>query len=267
MMKKLKFLVCVGALAVMSLLTGCVGKNISQGNVGVEYTFTKKIVQEELQPGWHWAVTSEIKEFNVRQNLVTMDNLKPKAADNLSLDDLDVSIYYEFAPNKVADFVTKYKGMTSEDGDGIYIPGSVMVENQARGVIYDAVSHYDSLNIHKNREALSSDVVKKLQAKLDAEAPGYFTIKQATIRALTTDKQLESSIVKAIEAQKEIETATQKVKVQQQLAAANKALSESLTPAFLQHEYNQALMACAQRDKCTLIVDGSRGGTMINLNK
>ncbi|MDT4822982.1 hypothetical protein FQZ97_562020 [compost metagenome] len=76
---------------------------------------------------------------------------------------------------------------------------------------------------------------------------------------------MEDSIRRSIQAQKEVETAKEQVKVKQQEAEAMTKIAQSLTPSYLQHEYNVALAECAKRASCTMIVGTSGATPIVNL--
>ncbi|UPU15707.1 SPFH domain band 7 family protein [Salmonella phage STP55] len=66
---------------------------------------------------------------------------------------------------------------------------------------------------------------------------------------------------------KRLDTARKNVEIRDQEARANQKLTTSLTPEYLQHEYNMVLQSCANSGKCTLIVDGSGSSKMLNVGK
>ena len=47
-------------------------------------------------------------EFSAKEIALDLNDLRPKAADNLSLQDLDVTVYYNAAPGAIADLMVKY---------------------------------------------------------------------------------------------------------------------------------------------------------------
>ncbi len=263
----MKKLFAIAILAIASLLTGCAGV-IETGNVGVRTSFGK-IDLDEVGEGFYTNPFSSVLEYTARETSVEVIDLQPRAKDNLTLKDLDVSVYYTMAPEKIADFSATHKMMSASlTGDGDMIrPGYILLENQARGVIYDSVSRFDSMTLHQNRQALEADIMKNLRAELEKSDPGYFKITRVVIRGIQTDPQVEDSIRKSVAKDKEFEAAEKDVQVKKKMAAANLQLAESLTPAFLQHEYIGAIAECAKRQGCTLIVGGGNSVPLINLPK
>lgn len=263
-MQKLKFLCIIGGLVLSSLLTAC--GQIETGNVGVRTQFGK-IQAEEEAPGVYTSVLSHVDEYTTKETYVALDNLTPRAKDNLTLKDLDVTIYYKTTPTKVADFAATHAGMSAKLQNEHYLrPGYVLIENLARGVAYDETSKFDSLTLHQNRQALEASIKEALTAQLNKSDPGYFQITRVVIRTITTDPTVEDSIRRAVAKDKELEAARKEVQVKQQEAAANNALSASLTDNLLKRQYIAAIDKCAGNSNCTLVLGGG-SNTMLNLPK
>jgi len=81
-----------------------------------------------------------------------------------------------------------------------------------------------------------------------------------------TDASIEQSIRNVVAKEKELETATLNVQVAQKNADAVAKTAVTLTPAYLQHEYNQVLMKFADKGG-TIILDGSSSQKILNLGK
>lgn len=102
-----------------TLLSGCFG-TIDTGHVGVRTTFGK-VDTEELQQGMYSALLSSVREFTAKEISVQLNNLTPKAKDNLSLKDLDVTIYYTIKPTVIAEMDIKYQGQ-GYYSEGLWYP-------------------------------------------------------------------------------------------------------------------------------------------------
>lgn len=263
-------------LCVSLLVGGCFG-TIETGNVGVRTTFGKVSPTVE-QPGIYTAFFSSVDEFSSKENAIEMNNLTPKAKDNLSLKDLDVTVYYKVTPGSISALYTKYAGQSARlKGSDFYVPAYFLVENVARSVIYAETARIDSLVIHTQRNALEADILTKLQAELAANDPGAFTVTRVTIRAVATDTTIEESIRAQVQSQKMLETKENAILIAKKdaqveiakaegIAKSNNIINNSLTREYLQHEYNLALMECAKSKGCTMIV-GNAAGTLLNVNK
>lgn len=246
----------LAAVAVVLSMTGCGFGFVQTGEIGVRTQFGK-IDQTPVHEGFYTSFVSSVDPYTIKETSVDLDKLTPRAKDNLTLKDLDVTIYYRVNGDKITSFASTHSGMSLRlDGDHFYRAGYRLIENLARGVAYDAVSKFDSLTLHQNRQALESYIKDGLQGVLNADSAGMFEITRVVVRAIQTDPAVEESIRKSIAVQKDLEVATKQVQVKQQQALANENLGRSLTPAVLQSEYIKAIDKCAERQGCTLIVGG-----------
>ncbi|MFW6855305.1 SPFH domain-containing protein [Burkholderia gladioli] len=244
------------ALAFATLALGGCGF-INTGEAGVRTQFSQ-IQPNVEQAGFYTKFLSHLDIFTVKETSVDVKNLTPRAKDNLTLRDLDVTIYYHANAAALPHFQATHSGQSAKIGDEDFErPGYLLVYKLASGVLNDSVSKFDSLTLHQNRKPLELAVKQGLQQALEADSPGTFEITNVVVTSIQTDPSIEQSIVDSIKAEKQVQTATQLVQVKQQEAKANEQLAQSLTPAFLQHEYNQALNSCAQRAGCTMIVGGN----------
>ncbi|TSP14025.1 SPFH domain-containing protein [Cupriavidus campinensis] len=267
MKKFFRSIVTIGAMLGATLsLSGCGFGFVETGQVGVRTAYGK-IQSDEVSPGFYTAILSSVDKYTVKETSVELRDMKPRAKDNLTLKDLDVTVYYTTNPGRVAEFASEKGGQSARmEGESFLRPGYMLVQKLAQGAAQDAVSHLDSLTLHQNRTALEDAIVKATQAELDkATHLGDFTVTRAVVTSVQTDPAVEESIRRSIQVQKDVETATQQVKVKQQEAEAMGKINASLTPAYLQHEYNVALTECAKRASCTMIVGTSGATPIVNI--
>lgn len=250
---------------------------VETGEVGVRSTL-KQVDAEEIMPGlyfkypWISTVTSVIaKEIEV-----PLVNLTPKAKDNLSLRDLDVSVYYTVAPSGIADLTIKYALQTASpelatpDGTDVrpargLAPAYTLVKNVSREAVYTAVASRESLTLHQNREVLATDIQRIAQAKLDADDKGVFQVTRVVIRQALTDPSIEKSIQDAVANQKRLEAMAIQVDIARKeaeveviradgIAKAQQIIANTLTREYLVHERNKALQAAAEKGTLTTMV-------------
>lgn len=262
MIKKigLGLIVILGALT----LSGC-GGVIDEGNVGVR-TQWGEVDRNPVEAGWYTSFMSDVNVYTTKETGVDLTKMTPKAKDNLSLEELDVTVYYTPNAAKVPWFQVKFSGQSAEV-DGVYAVGYNLVKTAASSSTMDAVSTLDSMTIHTQRSELEKLIKERAQQQLNIAAPDMFTITRVLVTKALTDPSIEQSIRDNVMADKRLDTATKNVSIREQESLANEKLTNSLSPAFLQHEYNLALAECAKSDKCTLIVDGSSSGKILNVGK
>jgi len=241
---------------------------IETGNLGLRTEFNGHVTSIPVPEGFYTSFTSHVNEFSMKEIPVNLDNLTPKAKDNLLLQELDVTVYYKVTPEKLYSLWTKYTGQTVEnpDNSAILWPMYGLVKSVSQSEIANAVSTIESMTIHTKREELEKQVRAAVQANLDASDPGAFTVTRVVVRGIKTDPSVENAIRQVVAKNKELEAATLDVKIAQQRAEANAKTAQTLTPEFLQHEYYGVLRDFAQHGG-TLILDGSASNKILNVQK
>ncbi len=264
-----KFLVIallLGAIAYMSAYT------VQSGNVAVERTLGKVNHTEQGQGlNFKAPLLTTRQEFSAKEIAIDIDDLKPKAADNLSLRDLDVSVYYRVPPERVSELVVKYAASAIRGPGGVWLPAYGLVVREARAAIYEKVSEIDSLQLHKQRELLQNEVLKELQGRLERSDSGDIFITRVVVRALNTDPSIEAAIREAVEAEKRLEAKQVQVEIAKKdaeieierakgIAEANSIINKSLTAEYLQHEINKALHEFAENEGSVVVIPANMQG-------
>jgi regulator of protease activity HflC (stomatin/prohibitin superfamily) len=262
------FRIVVALIVVVLAVLGATScGTIETGNVGVRYTLGK-INPEEVEPGIYLGLPgiSSVQAFSAKEIAVDLNDLTPKARDNLSLRDLDLTVYYKVAPASIAELYVKYAARHAKaDGNREYLPAYQLVQGIARNVIYEEASKLDSLLMHTKRDEMAAAVKRGIQAELDLNDKAVFTITRVVVRALTTDPATEKAIQESVAAQKQLETTRQRIQIAEAeaqvevkkaegIAKANQIINQSLTREYLQHESNLALMKFAEKGGAATVV-------------
>ncbi|MDN3653308.1 SPFH domain-containing protein [Thalassotalea ponticola] len=238
---------------------------VDTGHIAVEKTLGT-VDMEEVPAGLNWKLPllTQAYEFSAKEIAIDFNDLRPKARDNLRLQDLDISIYYKVDPSKISEMMVKYAASYTKGKDAL-LPAYNVVYREGRDVIYEEVTKIDSLALHRNRDQLRLGIATELQLKLDDKDPGIFTITRVAIRALNTDPTIEAAIQKAVQAQKTLEAKKVEVEIAGKdaeieiarargIAEANAIINSSLTPEYLQHELNEALKMFANNEGGVIVV-------------
>lgn len=244
---------------------------VDTGHVGVERTLGKVDLQETA-PGMNFKLPllTQAYEFSAKEIALDLNDLKPKAADNLSLQDLDVTVYYNAAPHTIADLMVKYAN-ASQSAPGAILPAYGIVYREARGAVYEEVAKVDSLELHKLRDALQASIQESLQARLTDKDGDALQVSRVVVRALNTDPSIEASIREAVANQKKLEAkqisvdiavkdAEIEIERARGIAEANRIINESLTAQYLQHEINVALQAFAENEGQVVVMPANMQG-------
>jgi len=265
----------LGILAVTLLFFAVVV--IESGNVGVKKTLGK-VQPEEITPGLSLRIPAitTITEFVGKEIAIDLTDLTPKAADNLSLRDMDVSVFYRAESDQISDLYVKYANAHHYDPESdSYFPAYRLVFREARRAAYETVAQIDSLTMHKKREQIADSIKIRLQETLDTNDPGVFQVTRIVIRSVLTDPSIEASIREAVANQKRLEAKQVMVEIErknaeieairaQGIANANGIINKTLTNEYLQHELNLTLQKFAETGANTIVVPANmRGFEMI----
>ncbi len=256
----------VAVLAFMSAYT------VESGHVAIERTLGKVNHEEQGQGlNFKMPLMTIALQFSAKEIAIDINDLQPKAADNLSLRDLDVSVFYRVRADRVSELMVKYAASASRGADGVYLPAYGLVVREARSAIYQKVSEIDSLQLHKQRDLLQTSVLDELQSRLEQSDPGDFQITRVVVRALNTDPSIEAAIRDAVEAEKRLEAKQVQVEIAKKdaeieierargIAEANRIINSSLTAEYLQHEVNTALLRFADNEGSVVVLPANMQG-------
>lgn len=251
------------AVAGTVALTGC--GQIEQGNVGVRTTFGK-VSPEPEAPGIYVALLSSVREYTAKESAIVLDNLTPKAKDNLSLKDLDVTVYYKTNGAAIPGLQVKYAGQSQRDDRGLWYPAFNLISSLARGTIYDTIgTRYDSLNIHQKRTELESEIKDGIQAELDANDKGTFTITRVVIRQVLTDPAIEEAIRMKATREAELKAKSIQVQVEQKNVEIRNLENQGLSPAVLRNKELDVLKIAAEKGSIFIVPQGST--PIVNVGK
>jgi len=245
---------------------------VESGNVVVERTLGE-VNHREVGQGLNFKmpILTQAFEFSAKEIPVDFEDLRPKAGDNLTLQDLDVSVFYQANASQISELMVKYAGTSETGGDGALLPAYGLVMREARSAIYEQVATIDSLELHRQRDIIADLVLNDLQSRLELSDPGIFTITRVVIRALNTDPSIEEAIQIAVQAEKELEAKQVQVEIARQdalieierargIAEANSIINSSLTAEYLQHEINLALQSFATNGGGTVVIPANMEG-------
>ena len=244
---------------------------IDTGHVGVERTLgIVDLVESEPGMNFKMPLITRAYEFSAKEIALDLNDLRPKAADNLSRQDIDVTVYYNAAPSAIADLMVKYAN-ASQSAPGAILPAYGIVYREARGAVYAEIAKIDSLELHKLRDTLQTSIQDSLQERLKAKDGDALVISRVVVRALNTDPSIEDSIREAVANQKKLEAKQISVDIAKKdaeieverargIAEANNIINGSLTAQYLQHEINVALQSFAENEGQLVVMPANMQG-------
>jgi regulator of protease activity HflC (stomatin/prohibitin superfamily) len=217
-------------------------------------------------------VITNITEFVGKEIAIDLTDLTPKAADNLSLRDMDVTIFYRTDSGQIADLYVKYANAHQYDEESdSYFPAYRLVYRESRRAAYETVARIDSLTMHKKREQIADFIKTRLQETLDSNDPNVFEVTRVVIRSILTDPSIKESIREAVANQKRLEAKQVMVEIERKnaeieairaegIANANNIINKTLTSEYLQHELNLTLQKFAETGANTIVVPANMQG-------
>lgn len=206
---------------------------VGQGEVGVVYTMSNGVQEETLSPGYHiiapWA---KVKHYPVAQQQLVLSN-NPEdynmrdhadwhvdAPANGGMVELNMTINYNFIPDRVTDLYERFNGM---DGDQIV---DSMVQNSIIAYIKEVTPQFSVMDIYSDKR---SDVSKTITEYLNSKLTEEYGINISS--ALIIDVQLDEALQEKVKAKEQAKQDAEKAELDKQTAIAqgeaNKAKAEA----------------------------------------
>lgn len=165
--------------------------------------------------------------MSTKENLIQFTDMRPKTADQITVEDLDIDVYYQMNPGKAQEVMVKLAGDLIKNEDGDYVPGFNYVSRSAREVVYDVLATIKSSEAQAKRSEIPAEVVRRLQKELDERfEPGWFIVSNSNLRNLTIDSRLEQKIREAAQVQYEIEAKEKQVLLARAEAERQRAIAQ-----------------------------------------
>ena len=207
----------IGAFFVICSLT-----RVGQGEVGVVYNMNGGVQQTTLSPGFHFVhPMSKVKKYPVAQQQLILSN-NPSDYDEDEHEDwhvdapadggmvkLNMTINYNFIPDRVTELYEKFNGMNGEQ-----IVES-MVQNSIIAYIKEVTPQFSVMDIYSDkRSEVSKSITEYLDAKLTEEYGIHIS------NALIIDVQLDETLQKKVQAKEQAKQDAEKAELDKQTAIA-----------------------------------------------
>lgn len=222
-------------VAVILSLSACT--KITTGEVGVVTTISGEIKAQEVGQGFHSSVFDSVHAYSVKQIPVQLNDLKPKAADNLRLQDFDVVVYYSVNSSSVAELAIKYSNASVEDkNSGAIFPAYSLVEQVARSAANESVAKFPSMQLNDKRAELEAEIKDRLQKEFDRTDKGAFVFERVNITNILTDASVEDSIRAVAASENKKKRALNELEVAKVEAETNRVKSQALDAKLLKQQ-------------------------------
>jgi regulator of protease activity HflC (stomatin/prohibitin superfamily) len=252
------------ALLTATALAGC--SQIDTGNTGVESTFGQ-VKEQTLPPGIYFTMFKTVYEVNTKEIGLELNDMQPKAKDNVTMTDVDITVYYRTNPTYVSKIMTKYAGdMQWSKSSDAYVVGYGLMSRMSRESVYNAFSKHIASEMHVRRADIAANIRETLQKEVDADAgKGMFEITNVLIRNIVTDPRLEEAIRQSAEVEFAVRKKQQELALAQAEAdrkkieaegeaVANRIISESLSAQLIELRRIEAMQSFAKQGTHTVIM-------------
>ena len=249
-MKKAIVGIIIGLAVIGGIHTIMSLTRVGQGEVGVVYSIKNGVRKEVLNPGFHFVGPfDKVKDFPVSQQQLVLSNNpsdynEKEHADwhvdapaNGGMVKMNLTVNYNFIPDRVVDLYTKFNGM---DGEAIV---DSMVQNSIIAYIKEITPQFSVMDIYSTKRA---EVGKTITDYLNSKLNDEYGINISS--ALIIDVQLDEALQAKVQAKEQAKQDAEKAELDQQTAIAqgeaDKAKAEAakevtITNAEAQAESNR----------------------------
>ena len=231
----------------------------------VESTFGQ-YKKEISPPGLYFTMFKTTFEISGRTISFDVNDIAPKTKNNVTIPDVDVTVYYKINTAKAVEIMLRYGGdYQYTKALDAYALAVNLITRETRESIYKGFAMYDATEIHMKREEISQYILKDLQTKLNAEMADAFHITNVIVRNIQTDPRLEE----AIKAAAEVEFTVRKKNLELELAkseaerlrieaegqaVANRIISNSLSPQLIELRRIESMTAFSKSGTHTVVI-------------
>lgn len=244
-------------------------ERVSVGNVGVVYS-SKGVEEQTLSQGWHWmSPFKHVKQFPVSQQQIVFSNdpadYNEKEHPDWSIDapanggmvKVNLTVNYNFLPDKVIDLYKRFNGM---DGEAIV---ESRVQNSMIAYVKEVTPDFSVMDIYSDKKSeVNQAITEYLNERLEEEYGIH--VSSALVIDVELDAELQQKVRAKEQAKQDAEIAelekqtaqaqaeTDKViaeseaeikRIQAQAEAdANRIIAESITPELIQMQEAEARM-------------------------
>lgn len=244
-------------------------ERVSVGNVGVVYS-SKGVEEQTLSQGWHWmSPFKHVKQFPVSQQQIVFSNdpgdYNDKDHPDWSIDapanggmvKVNLTVNYNFLPDKVIDLYKRFNGM---DGEAIV---ESRVQNSMIAYVKEVTPNFTVMDIYSDKKSeVNQAITEYLNERLEEEYGIH--VSSALVIDVELDAELQQKVRAKEQAKQDAEIAelekqtaqaqaeTDKViaeseaeikRIQAQAEAdANRIIAESITPELIQMQEAEARM-------------------------
>ncbi len=255
-----RILAIVMALFMSFGLTGCFTV-IEEGKTAVVISATTGEIKGSELPGGDWYHTffRTLKEFQVRDISMNIDNKNYTTKEDVALGDFDMTLNYQINPSAVADIYktrSKAYNATNEEGDTLLMYNRVAT--LANSTAYQVLRSYDNLKAADRRAAIEKAILDGTNALLKADGlEGAVSVSAVNVRNIQPNAQIVESSAAVVRSANELRVKANEVEIAKKESERMAALSANSTQsiAYMNAQANLNFSQAALQGKVqTMIV-------------
>lgn len=200
---------------------------IEEGNFGVGRSINGMYKEDFIKPGFSFNYLTRVYEIDGRNNLISIADIRPKDADGLLLQDLDMNIIYNVNPERSVQFIREFRDINPSEGDtGVYALGKGLLAKEAQRIAVEVIRGYSSSDMLDSPAVVEETMRAKLQERLDKKfGEGLFEIAGVNFANIQVSPTVEQRI--AATAAQEASAAVAKAQEESLGARASAELKEA----------------------------------------
>ena len=207
------------ALLAVTALSGCT--RVAQGEVGLRQNWDKTIEQTELAAGSvNQTVIGTVLKFPIREINAEVKDLRPQTVENVTMDDLDLTVVYNIEPSSVSDlYINKARSFHGVNDEGEPLLMQNYLTTVARNAVYKTIPKYEALKVNIERDKAEAEILALMRDELAKERLGTAVqVSQVLVRQAVPPAAITQSANNLVKAQNELKQSAVEVQKAEQEA-------------------------------------------------
>ena len=183
-----------GAVLVAGMWTVAAIDRISDGNFGIGKSWSGIYQDQVIGQGFSLNYMTKVLEIDGKNNIVQVNDMRPKDEDGVLLEDMDYNVIYNVNPGRAVSFLREQRDL-ARSGDGTYTLGQTYVTKFAARVATEVIHNFPSVALLDRPGEVEEAIKVALQQRLDREyGEGLFEIANINLASVKMSPVIEQRI-------------------------------------------------------------------------
>ena len=202
MMKFIAGCVLAGSMVIGAIHTFAAFDQIDQGNFGIGKSWSGQYQEQVIEEGFSYNPFTKVIKVDGRNNLVQIQDIRPKDSNGILLEDLDLSMTYNVNPNGAIEFIQKYRDLSPGYTSEYFALGAGNIQKTAKRVAMEVIGDFASEDLLNSPQPAEDALKEAVQTRLDEQfGAGLFQVEGFTMSNVKVSDLVEQQI-QSIAAQK-----------------------------------------------------------------